>query len=228
MSRIPKWWNRPRRITVFIDNDEWMLPWCEELVDRINSGGDHAVLCRAVSDLAKGAVAFLLSCHRIVPPGSLTLHHRNLVVHASELPQGRGMSPLTWQILEGKNRIPVSLLEAAEEVDAGRVIYRDHLRFEGHELIDEMRHVLAEKTLQLCERFLQEPVPPEGTPQEGEPSYWPRRGPADSVLDPQSSIADQFNLLRVVDNDRYPAFFDWRGHRYRLRIEKAGKPDTQE
>ena len=48
-----------------------------------------------------------------------------------------------------------------------------------------------------------------------------RRTPADSRLDPDKSIAEQFELLRVVDNQRYPAFFDHRGRRYRITIEKV-------
>ena len=31
----------------------------------------------------------------------------------------------------------------------------------------------------------------------------------------------QFDLLRVVDTERYPAFFDCRGRRYIVKIEKA-------
>ncbi len=43
-------------------------------------------------------------------------------------------------------------------------------------------------------------------PQQGEASYYRRRRAADSQLDPHCSLAEQFNLLRVVDNQRYPAF----------------------
>ena len=39
------------------------------------------------------------------------------------------------------------------------------------------------------------------------------------------SIAEQFDLLRVADPQRFPAFFDLRGHRYLVRIEKAGASD---
>jgi methionyl-tRNA formyltransferase len=53
------------------------------------------------------------------------------------------------------------------------------------------------------------------------PTYHPRRTPAMSELDPHKTIAEQFDLLRVADPDRYPAFFHFRGHRYVLKIEKA-------
>lgn len=55
-------------------------------------------------------------------------------------------------------------------------------------------------------------------PQHGEASHFPRRRPADSLLDPKRSLAEQFNLLRVVDNQRYPAFFHWRDRLYELQI----------
>jgi methionyl-tRNA formyltransferase len=34
-------------------------------------------------------------------------------------------------------------------------------------------------------------------------------------------LGEQFDLLRISDPMRYPAFFDWMGHRYVLRIEKV-------
>ncbi len=221
MSPVPDWWCKPRIVSVVIDNGEWMLPHCERLAQLAAQDGDDAVLCRSYEAVPSGAVAFYLSCHRVTPPEVLARNRRNLVVHASDLPQGRGWSPLTWQILQGRAGIPVCLLEAVAEVDAGPVIYKEHLAFGGHEVIDEMRAALAELSIALCRRFLAEPVPPGGTSQTGAPTYWPRRRPEDSALDPHKTLAEQFDLLRVVDNERYPAYFDWRGCRYRLRIEKV-------
>jgi len=57
--------------------------------------------------------------------------------------------------------------------------------------------------------------------QSGDESFYPRRRPDDSRLDPSRTLAEQFRLLRVVDNDRYPAFFEWRGSMYTLRIRKV-------
>jgi len=50
-----------------------------------------------------------------------------------------------------------------------------------------------------------------------------RRRPADSRLDPDRTLAEQFELLRVVDNDRYPAFFEWRGRCYEVKINQQKK-----
>ncbi|MDZ7736293.1 MAG: methionyl-tRNA formyltransferase [Gammaproteobacteria bacterium] len=216
----PDWWQKPRRISLVVDNDSWVLPHVERLADELNGNGDEAVVCRNHEQIGEGAVALYLGCIHITPEEVLARNRRNLVIHASDLPKGRGFSPLTWQILEGVNSIPVCLLEAARDVDAGAVIYRETLEFEGHELLDEMREKLGQLTIEFCNRYLNEPEPPTGEEQSGKPTYYERRRPEDSRLDPGKSIAEQFNLLRTVDNDCYPAFFDHDGHRYVVRIDK--------
>jgi methionyl-tRNA formyltransferase len=50
--------------------------------------------------------------------------------------------------------------------------------------------------------------------------YFRKRTPDDSRLDPHKTIAEQFELIRVADSVRHPAFFDYLGHRYLLKIEK--------
>lgn len=220
MNDMPRWWSKPRIISVVVDNPSWILPYAEQLVLQLTETGDTVHLCRTHAEVVTGAVAFYLGCMQLTPPEVLAHNQRNLIVHESDLPQGRGFSPLTWQILEGRNDIPVCLLEAVEEADAGPIVYRETLHFKGHELIDELRSVLGRLTVELCLRYLCENSPPIGLPQSGTPSHYSRRRPEDSRLDPERSLAEQFNLLRVVDNSRYPAFFELQGQRYKLSIEK--------
>jgi hypothetical protein len=40
----------------------------------------------------------------------------------------------------------------------------------------------------------------------------------DSRLDPDKSLRDQFNLLRVSDPVSYPAFFELNGRRFEISI----------
>jgi len=216
-----EWWSKPRKVSVVVDNDSWGLVWAERLVDRCNKNGDAAGLVRSQQDVPDGDLAFYLNCLNIARPDVLKRNRRNLVVHASDLPHGRGFSPLTWMTLEGQNRIPVCLLEAAEEADAGPIIFKDWIEFEGHELIDEMRIAIGEKTLELAERYLDEPHPLEGSPQSGESSFYPKRKPGDSEIDPMRSIAEQFEMFRVADNENYPVFLKLRGKTYELAITKA-------
>ncbi|WP_417500394.1 formyltransferase family protein [Methylophaga sp.] len=225
MARTPEeliWWKSPRNVSVIVDNDSWILDYANQLVSEIGQTEDHAVLYRSYDDIQQGDIAFFLGCTKIAPEDVLSLHKKNLVVHESKLPKGRGFSPLTWQVLAGENEVVVSLLEMSGEVDAGPVVYRSQIAFQGHELCQELRLSQGNATLELCLQYLRAEAVPVGEPQAGDPSYYPRRRPNDSELNVFESLAEQFELLRVVDNERYPAFFDFRGHRYQLKIEKVG------
>jgi len=148
-----------------------------------------------------------------------------LVVHESDLPRGKGWSPLTWQILEGQNRIPITLLEAVYRVDSGDIYLQEWLEFEGHELLYELRHAQAQSTIRLCLQFVQQypDILQTSSPQTGEESFYPRRRTKDSQLDINRSLAEQFNLLRVVDHEQYPAFFEYCSNTFLLKIDQEQK-----
>lgn len=219
-NEIPDWWCKPRVISIVVDNPSWIMPYAEQLVAQIQAAGDNVRLCKKHDEILTGGVAFYLGCVRITPADVLARNHKNLIVHESAVPKGRGFSPLTWQILAGESRVPVTMLEAVEAVDAGDIVYQEDLVFEGHELIDELREAQGRLTVAFCLRYLAEKKPIVGRVQVGEPTTFIRRRPSDSRLDIYKTLAEQFDLLRVVDNERYPAFFDHRGNRYLLRIEK--------
>jgi methionyl-tRNA formyltransferase len=147
-----------------------------------------------------------LSCGRLLSAEQLALHRHNLVVLESALPQGQGWSPMTWQILEGASTIPITLFEAVAELDAGPIYLQQKIDLQGHELVEEWRALQAQATLELCLAWFDRhrEVVAAAQPQQGEASHYRRRRPADSELDPQRSLAEQFELLRVVDTPAVP------------------------
>ena len=210
-------------IAILSDRASWLNEYiCELLLEWLTAG--HRVLwVHNKEDLQPGDLCFYLSCSQIVPADILSKYRHNLVVHESALPSGKGWSPLTWQILEGNNQIPVTLFEAAEKVDSGVIYAQQWLEFKGHELIDELRKAQAKATIQLCKRFVDgyPQICEKAQEQAGDESFYLCRQAADSQLDPAQTIEAQFDLLRVMDNQRYPAFFDLNGHRYFLRIDRT-------
>lgn len=210
------------QIDILVDNTRsWIVPYLDLIVAPLREQHHLVRVTHSVDDLKGGGdIAFLLSCERVVPRAVLCQHRHNLVCHPSPLPAGRGWSPLAWQILEGRNEIPVTLFEAVDEVDAGPVYDVEWLRFQGHELNNEIKAAQADATARLCLRFVDNYPNVRSRAQSGKGSFYPKRSRADSELDPHRSIADQFDLLRVVDNARYPAFFRYRGREYVLSIEK--------
>jgi methionyl-tRNA formyltransferase len=214
------------KITILSDNPRsWFVPFARELQQVLVSHGEVSFFNDAREVLPGNDIAFLLSYEKLVGPEILHRSRSNIVVHASELPKGKGMSPMTWQILEGRNSIPLTLFEAVEALDAGPVYLRDTVNFEGNELLPEMQELMGRKIVEMCSAFVEQwpAILDLGVPQTGESTFYRRRSPEDSKLDPHKSIAEQFNLLRVVDNEQYPAFVEWMGRRYTLRIESAKK-----
>ena len=80
------------------------------------------------------------------------------------------------------------------------------MSFDGHELIDELRQKQGNKTIDLCMKFVRSKKIPKSLPQLGDETFYNLRKPEDSELNIKKSIENQFNLLRIVDNDKYPAF----------------------
>ena len=190
--------------------------WCRR------QGADNEVeLAEDADKLSGGDLLFLISYGRIVTQAVRARFGHVLVIHASELPQGRGWSPLVWQVLEGRHDIAVPVLEANDPVDSGAIWAQRWIKLEGHELFDEINEALFDSELGLMDFAVAEA--PRITPQvqnESGATWYRRRKPEDSRLDPEKSLASQFDLLRVADPLRYPSFFELRGHRYEITIRK--------
>jgi methionyl-tRNA formyltransferase len=174
-------------------------------------------------DVEGGDVLFLIACQEIVGRSLRDRFRHALVIHESDLPKGRGWSPLVWQVLEGRTRIPVTLLDAADKVDSGKIWQQRFVELDGTELADEINRRVSDAKIALMDWALDNIETAEPREQSGEPSYYPRRTPADSEIDPASTFADAFDLLRIADENRYPAFIRFRGKRFRIRIDEIGE-----
>jgi methionyl-tRNA formyltransferase len=200
----------------------YLQQWCEQ-----RRAAHEVELVERSDQLRGGDILFLVSCTELIEMRTCAKYRASLVIHASDLPRGRGWSPLIWQILEGRSDIVVSLLEAAARVDSGAIWRQEVLHFEGHELHDEIHDALFRCELRLMDFAVGGLGRVTGSPQAAVPAtVYRRRTPEDSRIDPSRSIVEQFDLLRVADPARYPAFFDHLGHRYVIRLTKAGSvPD---
>lgn len=192
--------------------------WMEEM----SSKGHSATIVLDKAELQGGDILFLVSCGQIIRDAERKKYKATLVLHASDLPKGRGWSPHTWSILDGASQITLSLLEASEPVDSGAIWLKTKIALEGHELLPEINAKLFAAELLLMTQAVEQFESIKPLQQVGETGpYMPKRSSADSRLDPNKTIAEQFDLLRVVDSKRYPAFFDYRGKRYLIKVEKV-------
>lgn len=210
------------RITIVSDAYSWINAYIPHLLSELKNRYHKVQWVHTINEIPKGDFVFYLGCGQIVPKEILSRNKHNLIVHESNLPHGKGWSPLTWQILEGKNEIQITLFEAVEVVDSGKIYLKDMMKFNGTELVDELRQTQAEASIGMCLQFINDypDVVLRGVDQQGTPTLYLRRRPEDSRLDPDKTIREQFDLLRIVDNKRYPAFFEMHGKIYILEINK--------
>lgn len=177
-------------------------------------------LCSELKDAAGGDLLILISCTEIATKEVRERYKKVLVIHESALPAGRGWSPMAWQILEGKNEITISLLEAADKVDSGDIWKQEKIVFRGDELSEELNAIRDPARMRLAQWAIDNFGCVSPRKQAGQPTYYGRRTPSDSRIDPNKSIADQFDLLRICEA-RFPAFFFHRGARYEIELRKT-------
>lgn len=199
-----------------------VMPWLRRWQAAMQAQAHEVALHAYKRELVGGDMLFLVSCAQIIGPADRAKFRAVLVLHASDLPRGRGWSPHVWAVLGGARTITLCLLEAKDPVDSGDIWLKREFQLEGHELLPEINEKLFACELALMTEAVEQFGSIQPMPQTGEPGpSLPKRSPEDSRLHPEKTLAEQFNLLRVVDNDRYPAYMDYLGKRYLIKIEKA-------
>jgi methionyl-tRNA formyltransferase len=180
-------------------------------------------LTRRKKDLPGGDILFLISCSEIVKAADRRAYSACLVLHASDLPHGRGWSPHIWAIVGGAQELTLSLLTAEDKVDSGSIWHKIIFPVPKDALWDEINERLFNAEIELIDYAVEEfeSFHPCQQDPEVEPTYYSRRTPEHSRIDPNLSIANQFDLIRVCDPVRFPAYFELHGCCYRLTIEKV-------
>lgn len=174
------------------------------------------------SELETGDILYLVSCSQLIGSAERARYGHVMVLHASDLPEGRGWSPHVWDILAGKEELTLSLLTAENGIDTGAIWAKQRFHVPRHALHDEINELLFQAELDLMDQGIamvdagEAPVP---QPAE-RGSYHPRRTPEDGRLDLTRPLAELFDQIRVADPDRFPAFFEMHGKIFELYLKK--------
>ena len=177
--------------------------------------------------MSKNEVAALVNCDSCILPyvEQLTIKLNYLDAaeaqrcrHQNDLLQEREFQPVAWKTVEGEINIPITLLEAVTEADAGNIWFQSHFLVEPTDLYEDWRHKQGIATTKIVMEFMASYPNIKPSPQRGDPTYYARRTPADSELDTDKTLADLFDQLRIADNQNFPAYFYHHGQRYRLEV----------
>ena len=168
-------------------------------------------------------VVFILGYTRILDKNFLKKSKYNLIVHESNLPKGKGFAPVQWQILKNKKNIPVCLIKAEDKVDSGEIFEKIFFKLDGTELHDEIRKKQAKATFNIIKRFLKKFPKIFSKKQVGKSTFYRRRYPKNNLLNINKSIKENFNLLRIGNNELFPSHFYYKSIKYIIKIFKEDK-----
>lgn len=136
--------------------------------------------------------------------------------HMTDLPYGRGGSPLQNLIVRGHRSTRLTALRMDQALDAGPVYLKRDLGLQG-----SARSIL-ERAADLAFDMMAEIVAnePEPVPQEGEAVVFERRTPDMSRLPKDGDIRGLYDHIRMLDAETYPRAFLDHG-RFRLELHGA-------
>ena len=149
-------------------------------------------------------------------PESIWGHWPTVIFHMTDLPYGRGGSPLQNLIQRGHKNTMLTALRCGAELDAGDVYLKEPLSLYGSaEEIFLRADGLIE---QMIKRIVRES--PQPKPQQGKAVLFSRRKPAQSNLANCSpgDLDACYNQIRMLDAEGYPhAFIEFNGMRLEFR-----------
>lgn len=194
-------------------------PWHRDTFDRLSSeqGGQWEwastpdELTAAVTRCNPRYVFFLHWNWRV--PAEVWSKHECVCFHMTDVPYGRGGSPLQNLIKAGKEETKLTALRMEQEMDAGPVYTKRHLSLSGR--AEDIYLRAGEISADIIRWMVRtQPVP---VRQHGEVTTFVRRRPEQSVLPVRGSIRDLYDHIRMLDAPTYPvAFLDYGEFRVEL------------
>lgn len=154
-------------------------------------------------------IFFLHWSHKV--PVEIVERYECVCFHMSDVPYGRGGSPLQNLIALGHRHTVMTALRMVEDLDAGPVYMKRELCLEGgaEEVYIRATRLSAEMIRTLIET---RPAP---RPQASEVTVFRRRKPSESLIPAMGSLTELHDFLRMLDAEGYPrAFLEHEGFRY--------------
>lgn len=194
-------------------------PWNEILARRLEEKTGHTFhLVTRKEELTSERLHLISPRYIFLPhwshiiPEEIHTNHECVIFHMTDLPYGRGGSPLQNLIVRGHHETQISALRCVTELDAGPIYLKHPLSLEGSATEIFLRAAgIIERMIEtiVCEQ-------PEPHAQQGEVISFLRRTPTESdlVRAPVANLDDFFDFIRMLDAEGYPrAFIDLHGYR---------------
>lgn len=143
----------------------------------------------------------------------ITSNFECVCFHATDVPYGRGGSPIQNLIVRGHKNTVITSLQMTDELDAGPVYFKVPLSLNGiaQEIYERSSKIIFDMINNMVNK---EPKP---VPQTGKATIFKRRTMEQSVVTKQAKTLEElFDHIRMLDAESYPKAFIEYGN---LRIE---------
>ncbi len=151
-------------------------------------------------------------------PESIYANYECIVFHMTDLPFGRGGSPLQNLITRGITQTKISALRVEKGLDTGDIYLKRDLPLYGtaEEIFLRANDVIEGMIIEIIKEN------PQPIPQSGEPVVFSRRKPEESNISSLTDIDSIYDYIRMLDAEGYPhAFIENNGIRYEFgRVSK--------
>lgn len=150
-------------------------------------------------------------------PDSVYKKYECIVFHITDLPYGRGGSPLQNLIVRGKTDTKISAIRVDAEIDAGAVYMKEELNLNGtaEEILIRAAKIIFKKMIP--DIIYNHPV---AIAQCGEVVHFKRRKPEESELSEAMNMQQIYDYIRMLDGEGYPKAFIYFG-KYKIIFSRA-------
>ncbi len=164
-----------------------------------------------VDEIAPRYIFFLHWSWKV--PDEIVDRYECVCFHMTDVPFGRGGSPLQNLIVRGQRETMLTALRMSKEFDAGPVYMKEPLSLEGG--AEEIYLRAGRLSAKMIEHMIQHEAKP--VPQRGTPVVFKRRKPEESEVKSAGSLEELYDFIRMLDAEGYPrAFLNHGGFRYEL------------
>lgn len=173
----------------------------------IGSPDDFSV--EAVDQLTPRYIFFLHWSWKV--PDELVNRYECVCFHMTDVPFGRGGSPLQNLIVRGISETRLTALRMSREFDAGPVYLKEPLSLAGG--AEEIYLRAGRLSAEMIQRIIRhEPKP---MPQRGKAVNFKRRKAEESEVGRSTSLKELYDFIRMLDAEGYPrAFLHHAGFRF--------------
>jgi methionyl-tRNA formyltransferase len=131
--------------------------------------------------------------------------------HMTDVPYGRGGSPLQNLIVRGQRDTKLTALRMTPDFDTGPVYLKRNLALDGG--AEEVYLRACALSADMIKEIVQNEMQP--SPQTGEPVNFRRRKPEESDIAKLDSLQQLHDFIRMLDAEGYPrAFLSHAGYRF--------------